>query len=86
MCMSMCKDCKPPRIPRHMGTQIILEKQICICLDCSVTELSDPPRCVKCQHILPVVLTEDATSWERFPLVIDPVSKRPVKLNEVLQK
>lgn len=78
--MYMCEGCKPPKHVRYEGKAMILEDSECVCKDCSVTEFSPSgARCVNCEHLIPVHLT-DESEWDN-PLFL--VNGFPVRLDEI---
>jgi hypothetical protein len=69
--------------------QLQIRRVHCTCPDCSATELTDPPRCVKCGCKIPIQLTDDAEAWIRNPEWLDekgePVRRDGIRKMETLE-
>lgn len=62
---------------------MVIRRVHCDCKDCSATELSDPPRCVKCGCKIGIIIV-GVNDQEEFDDYIRDEQGNPIRRDEVL--
>jgi len=79
--VNFCEACSPPRAVRYEGSRLILEISKCACSCPNTVFEANGPRCPKCAHLVKIELSDD---WHDPFLWIDPKTKGPVRVDEII--